>query len=285
MSNTISVVIATLGSESLHTTLARLNAGSVIPNEILICMPATEVNRFPKILPRNARLISTPTRGQVAQRAYGLSLASNEYVVQMDDDVLISFGMLEKLVQMCQLAGPRSAVAPLLRSCETGQYLTTYSRNFREIVRSLLATIVCGAPWGNKRMGRIDPSGIPYAIDYAWCDEKDLVETEWLIGGCVVCRREDLVLDYYYPFEGKAYSEDVIHSILWRQRGIRLWVAPKLEAHTSITANKPTWAELHAEYQARLYVVMMNGGSMLRCRLYFALSIFRHYLASFVFLR
>lgn len=285
MNDPISVVIATLGGESLHTTLVRLNDGSVIPNEILICMPATEANKFPQILPPNARLVSTSTRGQVAQRAYGLSLARNAYVVQMDDDVLISVSMLERLVQMCQLAGPRSAVAPLLRSWETGQYLTTYSRSLREIVRSLLATLVCGAPWGRKRMGRIDPSGIPYAIDRAWCSEEDLVKTEWLIGGCVVCRREDLVLDCYYPFEGKAYSEDVIHSILWRQRGVRLWVAPKLEAYTSVAAHQPTLAELCAEHRARLHVVMMNGGNTLRCRLYFALRILRHYLSIFAFLR
>jgi hypothetical protein len=134
-------------------------------------------------------------------------------------------------------------------------------------------------------MGRIDPSGIPYAIDRAWCSEEDLVKTEWLIGGCVVCRREDLVLDCYYPFEGKAYSEDVIHSILWRQRGVRLWVAPKLEAYTSVAAHQPTLAELCAEHRARLHVVMMNGGNTLRCRLYFALRILRHYLSIFAFLR
>ena len=203
----------------------------------------------------------------------------------MDDDVLMPAGALEALLRVCQRVGPKNAISPLFKNCATGQYLTRYDQSLKELVRSLVATTICGAPWGVNRMGRIDRAGVPYAVDPSYCGDRDLVETEWLPGGCVICRQEDLVLDAYFPFSGKAYSEDVIHSLIWRQRGIRLWVATKIDCCTHIGVPRLTLQEMLADYRARAYVVRQNAGSLLRCRLHLAVNVLRHCFASLLFWR
>ena len=58
-SKSISVVIATLGGEILRNTIERLNCGSVIPNEILICIPSECLKKVTWPLPSNTRIIQT----------------------------------------------------------------------------------------------------------------------------------------------------------------------------------------------------------------------------------
>ena len=275
----ISVVIATLGGRELERTVERLCAGTRIPEEILICIPKGVV--IEARLENNdcLQVLQTPCRGQVAQRAYGLSRTRSPYVLQMDDDISLSDNALERLFSTCAKAGTGSAVAPLFKDCSTGKFLTQYSQDLKGILQSIQASAVGGASWGAGRMGRIDRAGIPYAVDPNYCAVGEVVETEWLPGGCVICHREDLVADNYYPFPGKAYSEDVIHSILWRQRGVRLWVATAITCCTQVVAMPTSIEGVRADYRARAYVVSMNGGSLWRCRLWFALFICRRWLA------
>ena len=281
----VSVVIATLGAESLRDALALLFSGTRVPDEVLVCIPEQVVlEDYFSDMPC-VRILRTPCRGQVSQRAYGLSRARNCYVLQMDDDVFLGPSALSELFSLCQQAGNAAAISPLLRDSETGDYLTSYRSDFRGSVKSLVATVVCGAPWGWRRMGKIDQAGIPYAVDRSCCGVDELVETEWLPGGCVICHKDALVTDEYYPFPGKAYSEDVIHSLVWRSRGIRLLVAPNIECCTRVVAMPATLAGIRADYRARAYVVALNGGSLLRCKLWFALFISRLWLSRLLGMR
>ncbi len=271
----VSVVIATLGGGLLQQTLMYLNKSSIRPREILICIPEPEVNNLDFELPDNARLIKAPKRGQVAQRAYALGMVNCEFVMQIDDDIMLQPDGIELLIDSIENAGARSAVAPLIKNCSSGAYLTQYRNDLKGIFRSLVATLIGGAPWGSKRMGCIDKSGMPYAIDKAYCDEEKLVSVEWLPGGCVLARRADLILEDYFPFQGKAYSEDVIHSLLWRKNGVRLWIAPDVAVCTYVSASALTSKSIRADYEARKYVVSMMGGSFLRCWLWYQWIAFR----------
>lgn len=85
----LSVVIATIGGEVLRPVLAMLNSGERVPAEILICVPSKEAADMHDFGHDNVRIIATPVRGQVAQRAFGLQLAQQSFVMQMDDDILI----------------------------------------------------------------------------------------------------------------------------------------------------------------------------------------------------
>ena len=67
----LSVVIPTLGGESLGTTIAQLNRGTLVPREILVCIPEKEAPRVQNLGLPGVGIIMTDVRGQVAQRAKG----------------------------------------------------------------------------------------------------------------------------------------------------------------------------------------------------------------------
>lgn len=274
----VSVVIATLGGKALEETIGHLRRADASPNEILVCIP--EGVDYEACLAEDSvlRVVRTPVRGQVAQRAYGLALVRNPYVMQLDDDILFDDQGFQRLLDTCIGVSPGTAIAPLLKNCESGQYLTRYTRDFRGFLQSAIAFLVCGAPWGAARMGKISPAGIPYGIDREYCNGQSLVESEWLPGGCVICRKADLVTESYFPFPGKAFSEDVIHSVLWRRKGVRLLVATDISCCTFIAPMPATSATIRADYRARAHVIAMNGGSLTRCRLWFSLFIAKQWL-------
>ncbi len=265
----VSVVIATLGGGLLERTLAHLNDSSVRPREILICIPEPEVNDLNFELPDNAHLIMAPKRGQVAQRAHALGVVNCELVIQIDDDVLLPSNGIELLIESIKNAGPHSSIAPLIKDCYSGAYLTQYRSDFKGLLQSLVATLIGGAPLGAKRMGCIDKGGMPYAVDKSYCRGEQLISVDWLPGGCVLTRKEDLITHDYFPFSGKAYSEDVIHSLLWRREGVRLWISTDVAVCTHASRAPLQSAAIEADFQARMHVVSLMGGSKLRCWLWF----------------
>ena len=209
----LSVVIATLGGTSLRVTLRMLNLASIRPAEILVCIPEREANRLDIELPDNAEIVATAVRGQVAQRAVGLSLARGNYVMQMDDDVHLEDGSLSILLDELMKLGPGHVVAPLYKNLVDKNYITQYHAGLRGWIASLEATLFCSAPWGLRRMGKLTQLGIGYWVDPRYLLDQTF-EVDWLPGGCVICAHEDLVIDCFYPLAGKAYTEDVVHSII-----------------------------------------------------------------------
>lgn len=275
----LSVVIATLGGDTLAKTIAHLNQGAKIPAEILICIPEKEANQVAVLQQQNVRVIRTPCRGQVAQRAYGLQRVSQSHVLQIDDDVELPPDDLSKLVQMLDQLGRGHAVAPFFRHFSTGDYITACHRGVFGRLQSLYALLVCGAPWGVRRMGVISPAGIGYGVDKIHCG-REPYETQWLPGGCVLCHREDLITENYFPFVGKAFSEDLIHSVSWRQRGVRLWMIPNASCMTSVAPMPFSWSPMKADMNAHGFVVQLIGGQMWRLRLWFALYVMKQTLLS-----
>jgi len=276
----VSVVLATLGGEFLKLTLEHLNKSSIRPHEILICIPEPEMHMLDLVLPDNVRIIKSPKRGQVAQRAYGLGLVSCEYVMQIDDDVFLDSDGIERLIDALENVGHQCVVSPLFKDCLSGEYLTRYHNNLKGILKSLLSTLIGGASWGQQRMGRIDKAGIAYSVDRSHCVKDSPVLVEWIPGGCALTRRADLVVDDYFPFKGKAYCEDLIHSLLWRQRGVRLYTIPSVAVCTHLYTSPLLPDEIRADFEARKYVVSMMAGSFFRCRLWYIWTLFREKIRS-----
>lgn len=268
----LSVVIATLGGDALAGTIENLNGGACIPAEVLICIPEAESFRAEDLSFTNVRVVRTPCRGQVAQRAYGLLRVRSPMVLQMDDDIVLLPGDLRKLVEALVQIGHGNAIAPLYRHLTTGHFITECHRGVSGWRESLFALLICGAPWGAKRMGVISAAGIGFGIDEMHCGQ-ELVETQWLPGGCVLCYQEDLIRDDYYPFTGKAYTEDLVHSLLWRKNGVRLWALPTAYCMTTVADVPFSWPTLKAELRAHDYVVRLMKGDIWRLRLwYFVLA-------------
>lgn len=266
----LSVVIATLGGDVLKQTIACLNGGVAVPAEILICIPEAEVANADCVASiDNVHVIKTTCRGQVAQRAVGLATASHPYVMQFDDDVILPPDTLKVLFEALLAKGPGNVIAPFFRVQPNGEDGTRYVEGFRGFVRSCHASLVCGAGFGRKRLGRISPAGIGYGVPMSSGPDR-IVESDWLPGGVALCHKEDLITHNYYPFPGKAFSEDLIHSILWRRQGCRLWTVLDVSAMIDVTVESFDWKSVMGRFRAHAYVAKLAGGSVWRTRIWFA---------------
>ena len=273
----LSVVITTLGGDALIQTLSVMNAWPVIPAEILVCVPETQSNYALKFDAKNIKLVPTPKRGQVQQRAYGLARASQPYVMQLDDDVILDYVSLKSLLEELIRLGPGNVVSPLgWRYLSNGQYMEVSKSGVRAWFQDLYLYLVCGPPLGDKRMGKLSRAGIGFWIDKAKISV-DAYETELLPGGCALCHKEDLVLENYYPYDGKAYCEDLMHSIIWRERGKRLWAILNAEATTHVELGRQSYGEIVSNYRAHRHVVNLMKGSQLRLAVWFFVMVVKGY--------
>lgn len=271
----LSVVIPTLGDAIIFETIENLNSGIVIPSEILVCIPKEYSSRVEDIAHPNIKILETPFHGQVSQRAYGLRHVKQPLVLQLDDDAILSPENLDKLVQSISQLGLGNAVGPLFGDTTTNQRIRVCRLGVSGWLKNLYECLVCGAPWGKKRMGVISPAGMGYGVDINYCEET-LFETQWLPGGCVLCYQKELVLEDYYPSPGKGYSEDLIHSILRRKNGIRHWVAPGAICMTKVSPAPFSWSSMVADFKARKYVVKLIGGKMWRLKAWYILYVFKN---------
>ena len=273
----LSVVIATLGGDTLAGTIGSLNQGAIIPAEVLVCIPESESSCVEDLLQSNIRIIKTPCRGQVAQRAYGLQSVSQDLVLQLDDDVVLQPKALHILIQEFVRLGRGNAVAPLFYHLSTGLCMTKYDQYAAGLLQSLSAFLICGAPWGIKRMGAVSLAGIGYGVDKNYCGLNPF-ETQWVPGGCVLCYKEDLIIENYYPFAGKAYAEDLIHSILWKQKGVCLWVIPNASCATSVASMPFSWLSMRQVLAPHVYATRLMGGEVWRLKLWHILNVFKQFL-------
>jgi len=100
-------------------------------------------------------------------------------------------------------------------------------------------------------------------------------DVEWLAGGCVM--RKNLVLEDFYPFAGKAFYEDMIHSWHLTRRGIALkmdagamcWTAvesPMEQGHLDYVKY------LAANYRRRRYAMRLYSLWSPRTYLFYAVN-------------
>ena len=91
---------------------------------------------------------------------------------------------------------------------------------------------------------------------------------EWLPGGCVAHKKQNLILYNFFPFEGKAFYEDVIQSIHLTKNNVRLLIdntaicgideyeaGPPSLLSTAKTYNK--------YYRYRKHIVKLRGDSII----------------------
>lgn len=269
----LSVVIATLGGESLKETIGALNLGTIVPDEILICIPINEAHRVRDLSSRNVKVLVTECRGQVAQRAVGFRNTSHDVVMQLDDDMLVDEHCIERLLKTLKTCGQKVAVAPSLVDLSTGE--SAYRKPQRNgLLQKIYYWFMNGSD--GYQPGKIDKSGSAIGIDPK-SENRELYEVEWLAGGCVMHYRENLILENFYPLEGKAYCEDIIHSYHLIKRGIKLLVDAgalcSLElVYSSSNGPRIFLKNLAADFRARKYFMQLSSRGCLRMYFFYIAS-------------
>ena len=117
----VSIVIPTLGGTSLLKVIKLLNENLTIPEEIIICIPKKQ--KYDNLIKNfeNVKIIKTNIKGQVSQRIEGFKNATQEFVLQLDDDCKISTDDIYNLMINLKKLGEGNVVAPIYFDENSGE--------------------------------------------------------------------------------------------------------------------------------------------------------------------
>jgi len=265
----ISVVVPSLGGD-LSATLGSLNSGTLMPNEIIVCLPNKTHTVYNLTKYTNVKIIYSSKYGQVYQRICGFKNAKHDLVLQLDDDVVVSPNCLKLLVHAISSTKEKTSVSPCLYNISDGNPL------HQSIKKSLIMRVYYWIINGVKgyQPGKVSLAGTNFGVNPCNIKE-DFFSVDWQPGGCVLHNKANIILDSYYPYEGKAYSEDLIHSLLLRLSGVSLFVV--LGATCLVVLNQRLYGiqEIILDFRARLYFLNMANLSVFRMIIYYVIFIVR----------
>jgi hypothetical protein len=122
--------------------------------------------------------------------------------------------------------------------------------------------------------GVVSLSGVGFGLDFN-DKNQDKNQSEWLPGGCVLHRLKDVITLDYFPFSGKAYSEDLIHSFLLRENGIKLYVCNNAIAYIEPIFYPDSLIELYRQYKVTRYVVNLQRKGFVRLHLLYFMRLIK----------
>ena len=265
----MSVVIPSLGGD-LSKTLDSLNSGTVKPDEIIICVPNKSHSVKDLAIYKNIVVVYSEKYGQVYQRICGFKVANGDYILQIDDDIVVSSDCLELL--MLSMINSQGTVAvspcwfnlansePLHQCKQTGILMSSYYW--------LLNGVRGYSP------GEVSLAGTNFGVNPKEV-HGEIINVDWQPGGCVLHDKNNLILEDYYPYKGKAYSEDLIHSYLLKQSGTILVANTDAICMTHINPRLQLRKELVPEYRARKYFVKLAHLSITRMFVYYVIYVIR----------
>jgi hypothetical protein len=261
VTNKISVVIATIGNEYLPNTIKTLNNGSLVPDEIIIIIPLEYKQDFDFGDYTNVRVVYVPFKGQVAQRAHGFTLIKNNFVLQLDDDIDLDKYCLENLLRTLKSFGGGYAVGPVILYKDSNKSVYDRGSGISRLLLNIKSYILSGAPWGSKRMGKISKCGSAFGFDNSINTNK-YFQSEWLAGGCILHFKSGLIYDNYFPFSGKAYGEDLIHSYYLNKSGIKMFIVNNAVCYIDKPVINEQSYSLDFDFQSRLHLNKLRGLSL-----------------------
>jgi len=267
----LTVVIPTLGGDVLVRTIQSIMSGSVVPQKILIVIPEDRVSSLPNLKYNNVEVLTTKFRGQVQQRIAGFSKSQSHVVMQLDDDIELAYDCIEILIGGMQTCIGKVALAPALR------YRKNKTSAFLNKKPNLYYWLMNGSK--GYQAGSVYLSGSPEGVDFV--ENCNFIESQWLYGGCVLHRKGDLVLENFFPFKGKAYCEDLIHSAALRNKGVKLFFMPKANAYfemDSYITYRPRIFMRHllSDFRARKYYNKYVGVSSNRIYFFYIIMILNY---------
>ena len=104
----------------------------------------------------------------------------------------------------------------------------------------------------------------------------------WIPGGCVMHHRKNLILENYFPFVGKAYSEDLFHSIELKKKNIELLYHPKAKAYLNVDNKKISFGDFKNfildDFKIRQRLVNDNNLNIYRMYVVYVLKFIKYFL-------
>ena len=270
----ISVVIPTIGDRDILPTIVSLNNSTLIPKEIIIVSLKANIHKHLNKKYKNVVFVKANKKGQVNQRIQGFKIAKSKFVMQLDDDITLHKSCLEVLTKNLCLNNNYS-VSPNLFENSSKRSIYDYKMNFKKILFNIISgfSIFCTE-------GKIGLSGFesyPLVSDIS----PELVKSEWLVGGCIMHHKKNLIKEYFFDFEGKAYCEDLFHSIELRKKKIELYINKSAIAYLELNEKpkkiKDFVGENLRDLKIRKSFVKINDLSIFRMYIVYVLKFFNYF--------
>lgn len=273
----ISIVIPTLGNNQLLTTLKYISQSSIKPYEIIFIIPKIYKNRlnFLKLYKKTKyKIVLSKEKNQVKQRILGFKKSKKFFVVQMDDDIFVSKNCLLKLYKKIKSIKENVAIAPRYI---VNQRLSSIYKKPNNLLLKFYHWLINSTK--GFKPGSISLSGFNYADENKKIGVK---KQEWLSGGIIIHKKENLILDNYYPYNfDKSYCEDVLHSLLLRRNNVKLikYYEAQVSEFTqgNIVNNNliKTLKSFFSEVLIRYYIVSKFNLSKIRLVIYYLIYFLR----------
>jgi glycosyltransferase involved in cell wall biosynthesis len=259
------LVIASRDLGGLAANLKRISQSSVLPKRVIWCLPPNILKYSEKVntcrYPFSVSIFESPKSGQVHQRVLGISQATSEFVIFMDDDIEFGCRLFEKLMEHVVMFNP-CVVSPLIFNFNQ---TPLYKKPTK--ITKVIDFLIHGFSLKSLRSGRIGLSGFP---KYVHLDDfkSSSFEVEWLPGGVQAVKRSLFPKQNYYPYEGKAYCEDLFLSEIYKKKCIKMLVLPE-KVYTEVSPLQSSYKSLYFDFKARLSYVIYTKKSVIRMTLWY----------------
>ena len=254
------LIIAARDTANLKRILANIKNATMLPKHLIFILPqgTKETSKViaAEYLPFTVKILECPEKGQVPLRIYGINNSKAEYVVFMDDDIEFHNTLFDKLLKFLN-KNENSVVGPFIFNEDKTQLYSSGSK-FKEIFDNF----VHGIGYASEKSGRIGRSGVPFYVDPSSVGARE-VEVEWLPGGVQAIKKSFFPTKNYYPYDGKAFCEDLFLSHIYFTKGLKMFVVP-VRVFTKVERLPFKALDLFADFRARLRFVISSQRSVIR---------------------
>ena len=217
--NRLTIIIPSLLSNIKESWIDQVNRFNKEKINIIISAPPdlSKANKFIYKFDKDILIIRSDKKGQVNQRQYGYKFARTEYLMNMDDDIFISIKNLRILLNQFQNLPYKSSLVPRL--------ISNKNYNKKLFLRKFINFLIYNQ--FSPQPGTITKSTFEVAHNFSLQKDKEIENVDWIPGGISIIRKENIIKNDYFKFEGKAYCEDLINSYLLKNNGIQLFISNK----------------------------------------------------------
>jgi hypothetical protein len=277
----LTIVIPTVGEETLINVVRKINSGHKIPKKIIISIYKKKLAKLPREIYKfsNVKILATVKMGQVHQRCLAFSKVNTEFVMQLDADCFIDSKSIEKLLLFISKK-KNISVAPVFLNIINNKPIHNYiDRNF---LLDSLKNLILGFPLFQSKMGKISKSGTNFGVD-SRCMKNNFIIADWTPGGCVMHRNKKFLINEYFPFKGKAYCEDLINSVIFKKNKIKIYCIKNSIVKTSSPTFPTDKKNFHKFMKAYDYFIKISELGGFRTLLIKLIYNFRFYYANWNF--
>ena len=248
--NKLTILVPSLLSNISEVWIRQVNKFYQQKINIIISVPPnfSKKNKIINKFDKGILIIKSDKKGQVNQRQFGYKFVNTEYLMHMDDDIFINMKSLKILLNQFENLPRKSSIAP--------RVIIKNDNNEEPFLKKYVNLFIYNDP--NPKPGTMSKFTFDIPPNLPLDSKKSIESVDWIPGGISLIRTEHIIKKKYYNFEGKAYCEDLLHSNLLKNDGVKLFISNKSFYKTEIKNYKDLKIEqfikfIKNDFKARNY--------------------------------